>query len=91
MNKHSLIDKIARDAGITKNAAAAAVESMIEGMSSALKCNQRVTITGFGTWTVAERRARTGRNPRTGEEIDIKAKRSVRFRTGKDLDQSLNR
>jgi DNA-binding protein HU-beta len=91
VNKASLIDKIADDAGITKHAAARAVESLIAGITSALKRNQRVTLVGFGTWGVSKRKARTGRNPQTGEAIAIKAKKAVRFKPGKQLESALNR
>ena len=91
MNKASLIDKMAKDAGITKNAASIAVESLISGITSALKKNQRVTLVGFGTWAVSKRKARTGRNPQTGETIKIKAKKAVRFKAGKQLEGALNK
>ena len=91
MNKATLIDKIADDAGITKNAAATAVDSLIDGITRALKKNQRVTLVGFGTWGVSKRRARTGRNPQTGEPIKIKAKKHVRFKAGKQLESLLNK
>jgi DNA-binding protein HU-beta len=90
MNKATLIDKMASDAGISKNAAATAVESLIDGITSALKRNQRVTLVGFGTWAISKRKARTGRNPQTGETIKIKAKKAVRFKAGKQLEQALN-
>jgi len=90
MNKATLIDKISADAEITKTAAAAAVESLVEGITLALKKNQRVTLVGFGTWTTTKRRARAGRNPQTGETIKIKAKRTVRFKPGKQLEALLN-
>lgn len=91
MNKATLIDKIADDAGITKNAAATAVDSLIDGITRALKKNQRVTLVGFGTWAVSKRKARTGRNPQTGETIKIKAKKAVRFKAGKQLEGALNK
>jgi DNA-binding protein HU-beta len=91
MNKATLIEKIADDAGITKTAAATAVDSLIEGVTGALKKNQRVTLVGFGTFGVNKRKARTGRNPQTGETIKIKAKRAVRFKPGKQLEAALNR
>ena len=91
MNKATLIDKIATDAGITKIAAATAVDSLIHGVTGALKKNQRVTLVGFGTWAVSKRKARTGRNPQTGEAIKIKAKKAVRFKAGKQLEEALNR
>jgi DNA-binding protein HU-beta len=91
MNKAALIAKMAADAGITKSAAATAVDSLVDGITSSLKRGQRVTIVGFGTWGISKRRARTGRNPQTGETIKIKAKKAVRFKAGKQLEQVLNR
>ena len=91
MNKATLIDMIAKDAGITKTAAATAVDSMTTGITKALKKNQRVTLVGFGTWGVTKRKARTGRNPQTGEAIKIKAKKAVRFKAGKQLEKALNK
>ncbi len=91
MNKASLIEKIAKDAGITKVAAATAVDSLIHGVTTSLKKNQKVTLVGFGTWGVSKRKARIGRNPQTGEAIKIKAKKAVRFKAGKALDATLNR
>lgn len=91
MNKAMLIEKIAKDAGITKVAAATAVDSLIHGVTSSLRKNQKVTLVGFGTWGVSRRKARIGRNPQTGETIKIKAKKAVRFKAGKALDAMLNR
>ena len=91
MNKAALIGTRAADAGITKSAAAAAVGSLVDGITSSLKKGHRVTIVGFGTWGISKRRARTGRNPQTGETIKIKAKKAVRFKAGKQLEQTLNR
>ena len=91
MNKAALIEKMAADAGITKSAAADAVDSLVDGITSALRKGQRVTLVGFGTWGISKRKARTGRNPQTGETIRIKAKKAVRFKTGKLLEQMLNK
>jgi DNA-binding protein HU-beta len=91
MNKAALIEKISQDAGITKTAAAIAVDSLISGITSSLKKNQRVTLVGFGTFGTSRRKARTGRNPQTGETIQIKAKRLARFKAGKQLDNALNK
>jgi len=91
MNKAALIEKIAQDAGITKTSAAIAVDSLISGITSSLKKNQRVTLVGFGTFGTGRRKARTGRNPQTGETIQIKAKRTARFKAGKQLDKALNK
>ena len=91
MNKAALIAKMATDAGITKSAAAAAMDSLVDGITWSLKKGQRVTMVGFGTWGISKRKARTGRNPQTGETIKIKAKKAVRFKAGKQLEQTLNR
>ena len=74
MNKADLIGKIAKDAGITKTSASTAVDSFIQGITTSLKKNQRVTLVGFGTFASTRRKARTGRNPQTGETIKISAK-----------------
>jgi DNA-binding protein HU-beta len=91
MNKAELIGKIAKDASITKTAAATAVDSLIQGITWSLKKNQRVTLVGFGTFSATKRKARTGRNPQTGEAIKIKAKKVARFKAGKLLEKALNR
>ena len=91
MNKAALIGKIANDAGITRNAAATAIDSMIDGITSSLKKGQKVTLVGWGTYSISKRKARTGRNPQTGEAIKIKAKKSVRFKAGKQLDKTINK
>lgn len=91
MNKAELIDKIAQDAGITKAAAARAIESMIDGITDSLRQGERAALVGFGTFAVGERRGRTGRNPQTGASIDIPAKKIVRFRCGKELEEILNK
>ena len=91
MNKATLIAKISDDAGITRAAAATAVESLIEGITSTLKKGQRVTLVGFGTFGVSKRKARTGRNPQTGETIKIKAKTIARFKAGAQLTKKLNK
>lgn len=91
MNKQELIGKIAGDAGITRHAATTAIDSLIEGITSSLKKGQRVTLVGFGTFGTTKRKARTGRNPQTGETIKIKAKTAARFKAGKQLDKKLNK
>jgi len=90
MNKMSLIDKIAGDTGLTKTAAAEVVDSLLDGIAAALRENQRVTLSGFGSWNVRQRKPRTGRNPQTGAEINIGPRRAVRFRSGKQLADLLN-
>ncbi|MBS1620957.1 MAG: HU family DNA-binding protein [Bacteroidetes bacterium] len=85
MNKAELINKIADDTGITKILANAAIDSFIEAVTKTLKNGGKVTLVGFGTFTVSKRKARKGRNPKTGQEISIKAKKTARFKAGKEL------
>jgi DNA-binding protein HU-beta len=85
MNKADLIDKIAKDARISKTASAKALDSLVDGVTKALKKGDRVALVGFGTFTVSKRKARVGRNPQTGEQIVIKARKVARFRPGKEL------
>ena len=90
MNKSELIEHIAKQADISKAAAGRALEAMIGGVSSTLKKGGTVTLVGFGTFAVATRPARTGRNPRTGETIKIKKAKTPKFRPGKGLKDALN-
>ncbi len=90
MTKADLVAKMADDAGITKAAAQRAVESMVHGITESLKRGERTTLVGFGTFTVTERKGRTGRNPQTGATIQIPAKKIVKFRAGKELEEILN-
>ena len=85
MNKAELIDKLAKDAGISKSQANATLDSFIEAVTKTLKSGNKVTLVGFGTFSVSKRAARTGRNPQTGEAIKIKAKKVARFKAGKEL------
>ncbi|MDD2389929.1 MAG: HU family DNA-binding protein [Desulfobacterales bacterium] len=90
MTKAELVEKMALDAGITKTAAATALASFMDGVKTALKKKDgKVTMVGFGTFTKVRRKARTGRNPQTGEEIKIKACNVVKFKPGKDLKKSI--
>ena len=89
MNKAELINKIADDAGVTKTQANAAVDSFVEAVTRTLKGGGKVTLVGFGTFTVSKRKARKGRNPQTGAEINIKARRVARFKAGKELSGKL--
>lgn len=91
MNKAELIDKIAREAGITKAAAGRAIESLIDGIGQSLQRGERAALVGFGTFSLGQRRGRTGRNPQTGATIKIPAKKVVRFRCGKELEELINR
>jgi len=85
MNKADLIDKIAKDTSISKTAASRTLDSLVEGVTKSLKKGERVALVGFGTFSVSKRKARVGRNPQTGEQIQIKARRVARFRPGKEL------
>ena len=85
MNKTELIEAIAKGADISKAAAGRALDTMVASVRSTLKKGGSVTVTGFGTFAAAKRAARTGRNPRTGAAIKIKAARVVKFRPGKSL------
>ena len=90
MNKAELISKIADDAGITKTQSNMAVESFVEAVTKTLKGGGKVTLVGFGTFSVSKRAARNGRNPQTGAVIKIKAKKLARFKAGKELLEKIN-
>jgi DNA-binding protein HU-beta len=85
MNKADLISKIADETGITKAQANAAIDVLTESITKALKGGGKVTLVGFGTFSVSKRSARNGRNPKTGDPIRIKAKKVARFKAGKEL------
>ena len=90
MNKSELIDGMAEHAGITKAAAKKALESFLGNVESSLKKGDRVSLVGFGSWSVSKRNAREGRNPQTGKTIKIAAKNVVKFKAGSDLADSVN-
>ncbi len=90
MNKQELIENIAASADITKAAAGRALDSMIESVTGSLKNGDSVVLVGFGTFSVRDRAARIGRNPQTGEEIQIKAARVPAFKAGKALKDAVN-
>lgn len=85
MNKAELIAKLADDAGITKTQANAALDSFVAAVTKTLKGGGKVTLVGFGTFSVSKRAARNGRNPQTGAVIKIKAKKVAKFKAGKEL------
>jgi DNA-binding protein HU-beta len=85
MNKAELVAKIAESAGITKTQANAALDSFTTTVQKVLKAGDKLTLVGFGTFSVSKRQARTGRNPQTGATIKIKAKKVARFKAGKEL------
>ncbi|MCB1937053.1 MAG: HU family DNA-binding protein [Nitrosomonas sp.] len=90
MNKSELIDAIAKSANISKATAGSALDGTISAITAALKKNDTVTLVGFGTFKVGKRAARTGRNPRTGAEIKIKAAKVPKFSAGKALKNAVN-
>jgi DNA-binding protein HU-beta len=85
MNKAELISKIADDAGITKTQANASLDAFVDAVTKTLKKGDKVTLVGFGTFSVSKRAARNGRNPQTGAVIKIKAKKVAKFKAGKEL------
>tara|TARA_A100001011_G_scaffold116019_1_gene122496 strand:- start:269 stop:541 length:273 start_codon:yes stop_codon:yes gene_type:complete len=90
VNKSELIDKIAESADISKTAASRALDATIEAVTGSLKNAESVALVGFGTFLVRERAARTGRNPKTGETIQIAAAKVPAFKPGKALKDALN-
>jgi DNA-binding protein HU-beta len=91
MTKAELVDSIAEEAGITKAQANAALKSFTENVIKALKRKEgKLTLVGFGTFSKVRRKQRKGRNPRTGEEIKIKASNVVKFKGGKNLKDAIN-
>jgi len=85
MTKAELIDKIAAKAKISKKAANVVLNTFVDSVTSALKKGDRVSLVGFGTFTVAKRKARIARNPRTGEKINVPARRAAKFKAGREL------
>ena len=85
MNKGELVDAIAKDAGLTKADAGNALNAFIGAVSGSLKKGDSVQLIGFGTFSISSRAARTGRNPQTGKEIKIAAKKVAKFKAGKAL------
>jgi DNA-binding protein HU-beta len=91
MNKGELIEKIAKDARLSKVQAGNALDAAIEGVTTSLKKGGKVTLVGFGTFSVSSRKARTGRNPQTGAPLKIAAKKVTKFSAGADLKKAVNR
>ncbi len=89
MNKAELIAVLADNAGLTKTQANATLDAFVDAVTKTLKKGDKVTLVGFGTFSVSKRAARTGRNPQTGEAIKIKAKKVARFKAGKELSGKL--
>ncbi|HHW59750.1 MAG TPA: HU family DNA-binding protein [Bacteroidales bacterium] len=89
MNKKELIDAMAKEAQLPKNKTEAALNAFMKVVNDAMKRNERVTLVGFGTFEVANRKARNGVNPRTGEKIIIPAKKVVKFKVGSQLAETV--
>ena len=91
MNKGDLIEKISKDAKVTKSQAADSLDAFINAVGSALSPGGKITFVGFGTFSVSKRAARKGRNPQTGKEINIKAKKVAKFKAGLELAKKVNK
>ncbi|MBP3608389.1 MAG: HU family DNA-binding protein [Treponema sp.] len=91
MNKAELVDAIAKDTGLTKKDTELVVKSFVENVSKSLEKGEDVQLIGFGTFSVGERAARTGHNPKTGEKITIKASKAPKFKAGKSLKDRVNK
>ena len=90
MNKGDLINKIAEDADISKAKAGAALDAILDGITDALKAEDKVSIIGFGTFSVSHRAAREGHNPATGKKIQIPAKKVAKFKPGAELKRAVD-
>lgn len=90
MNKAELIDSIAEGADLSKSDAKKALDAFVSTLSDKLKTGDKISLVGFGSFSVSERSARTGRNPQTGAEIQIPAKKVVKFKAGSELSDSVN-
>jgi DNA-binding protein HU-beta len=90
MNKSELVDRVAEATGKTKKESAQVVEAVLSTIAEALRNGEKVSLVGFGNFEVRERAARTGRNPQTGETIQIEASRVPAFRPGKQLKEAVN-
>jgi len=90
MNKNELIGAVADASGLTRNDATKAVEGVFDAITAALKAGDEVRLVGFGTFSVAKRKASTGRNPRTGEPLAIAASAQPKFKAGKGLKDAVN-
>jgi len=90
VNKSELVDRVANATGLSKSAAQGAVENVFESIAGAMSAGDAVSIIGFGTFSVGDRQARTGRNPKTGETIQIAACKVPKFKAGKSLKDTVN-
>lgn len=90
MNKAELIEAMASGSGLSKADSKKALDAFINSTTGALKKGDRLSLIGFGSFSISDRKARTGRNPRTGKEIQIPAKKVVKFKAGSELANSVN-
>ena len=90
MNKSDMIEQIAQSAEVSKSAAERAVDALVSAIKTSLRKGEMVTLVGFGTFYVGKRKARAGRNPRTGEALKIAAAKVPKFRAGKALKDAIN-
>ena len=90
MNKTELIDAIAQEAGLSKADAKKALEAFLAAVEKTLKKGDKISLVGFGSWSVTEKAAREGRNPQTGKTIKIPAKKVVKFKAGTELSNAVN-
>lgn len=90
MNKGDLVSRVADEGNLSKKQATDAVNAVLGAISNTLKSGDKATLVGFGTFSVTEREARTGRNPQTGESIQIAARKVVKFKPGRELMDSVN-
>ena len=90
MNKGELVDSIAKQSGLTRSDASKALDATLDAIQGTLATGNKVTLPGFGTFSTSKRSARTGRNPQTGKEIQIKAKTVAKFKAGKNLADAVN-
>lgn len=90
MNKGELVEKVAKDCEMSKTEADQVLNSILGAIAGAITAGEKVTLVGFGTFSVGERPAREGRNPKTGETIQIPAKKTIRFKAGSKLIDAVN-
>jgi DNA-binding protein HU-beta len=90
MNKTDLVNSIAKQTGLSKSKSNEVIDALVSAVTESLSNGEKVTLVGFGTFTTSEREARKGRNPKTGEVINISAKTVARFKAGSDLTKSVN-
>lgn len=90
MNKQELIDAIAAESGLSKKDSKEALDALVKTVGVTLKKGDNISLVGFGSFSVIQKAARTGKNPQTGKPIQIAAKKAVKFRPGKELAESVN-